>query len=338
MKKISSQSFKLILTFVIIFSNYSYGKEFQKLFEITTPMSEVSNVDAAISKSFNDLIYRLTGAKNLATIKQIAPSVKIKKDYLTSYEPIKIDDQFFLVTKFNKDNLIEKLRSLEIPIIGYNRPTIMMLVKIEDGSQAPYILNNSSNSLVDNKIKIILDKVSNQRGIFFELPVFDLNDIKELNNLTIFDSEKDIILANYEYDFVLNLSFLQSKINKWIITGDYETKESLSLETSLDDLGASLNSLADNYLSTFIMPDKESSIEALVKNISTYDDLIKLQDAMFRLVSIKTSVIKSYIDDSIYYTLKINGDLDSFKKEIRANPYLQLIENDENVTFMLISN
>ena len=214
----------------------------------------------------------------------------------------------------------------------------MMLVKIEDGSQAPYILNNSSDSLVDIKIKIILDKVSNQRGIFFELPVFDLNDIKELNNLTIFDSEKDIILANYEYDFVLNLNFLQSKINKWIITGDYETKESLSLEGSLDDFGASLNSLADNYLSTFIIPDKESSIEVLVKNISTYDDLIKLQDAMLRLISIKTSIIKSYSDDSISYTLKINGDLDSFKKEIRANPYLQLIENDDNVTFMLISN
>ena len=77
-------------------------------------MSQVSNVDAAISKSFNDLIYRLTGAKNLTTIKQIAPSVKIKKDYLISYEPIKIDDQSFLVTKFNKDSLIEKLGSLEI--------------------------------------------------------------------------------------------------------------------------------------------------------------------------------------------------------------------------------
>ena len=201
-------------------------------------MSQVSSVDAAISKSFNDLIYRLTGTRNLSAIKQIAPSIKIKKDYLVSYEPIKIDDHSFLVTKFNKDSLIEKLGSLEIPIIGYNRPTIMMLVKIEDGSRAPYILNNSSDSLVDNKIKIILDKVSNQRGIFFELPVFDLNDIKELNNLTIFDSEKDIILANYEYDFVLNLNFLQSKINKWIITGDYETKESLSLESSLDDLGA----------------------------------------------------------------------------------------------------
>ena len=338
MKKISSQSFKFILTFVIIFSNYSYGKEFQKLFEITTPMNQVSNVDAAISKSFNDLIFRLTGSNNLTTIKQIAPSVKIKKDFLISYEPINIDDQSYLVAKFNKDSLIEKLEFLEIPIIGYNRPTVMMLMKITDGSQTPYILNNSSNSNVDNKIKIILDEVSNQRGIFFELPVFDLNDIKELKSLTIFDSERDIILSNYEYDFQLNLNLSQSNINKWIILGDYKSEKSLSLELTLDNLQTTLNSLADNYLSTFIISDKESYIEVIVNNISSYDDLMKLQDAMLRLISIRTSVIESYVKDSISYTLKINGDLDSFKKEIRANPYLQLIESDENVTFVLISN
>jgi hypothetical protein len=211
-------------------------------------------------------------------------------------------------------------------------------MKIEDGSQAPYILNNSSNSHVDNKIKIILDEVSNLRGIFFELPVFDLDDIKELNSLTIFDSERDIILSNYEYDFQLNLNLSQSNINKWIILGDYKSKKSLSLDLTLDNLQISLNSLADNYLSTFIISDNESYIEVIVNNITSYDDLMKLQDAMLRLISIRTSVIKSYVEDSISYTLKINGDLDSFKKEIRANPYLQLIESDENVTFVLISN
>ena len=166
-------------------------------------MSEVSNVDAAINKSFNDLIYRLTGTNNLSTIKQIAPSVKLKKDFLVSYEPININDQSFLVTRFNKKSLLGRLDSLKIPIVGYNRPTIMLLVKVEDGNDAPYILNNSSSKLIDQDIKLILSEVSNQRGIFFELPVFDLDDIKELESLTIFDSEEDIILSNYEYDLSL---------------------------------------------------------------------------------------------------------------------------------------
>jgi len=337
-KKTSSQSFNFILTFVIIFSNYSYGKEFQKLFEITTPMSEVSNVDAAINKSFNDLIYRLTGTNNLSTIKQIAPSVKLKKDFLVSYEPININDQSFLVTRFNKKSLLGRLDSLKIPIVGYNRPTIMLLVKVEDGNDAPYILNNSSSKLIDQDIKLILSEVSNQRGIFFELPVFDLDDIKELESLTIFDSEEDIILSNYEYDYQLNLNISQSYINKWVITGDINSNKATSLKLTLSTLRSKLNTLANDYLYAFKIPNSQSSIRVVVNNINSYNELNQLQDAMSRLISIKNTKINSYVNKSVAYTLQISGDIESFKKEVNANPYLQLIESDDNVTFVLLNN
>ena len=301
-------------------------------------MSEVSNVDAAINKSFNDLIYRLTGTNDLSTIKQIAPSVKLKKDFLVSYEPINIYDKSFLVTRFNKKSLLEKLDSLKIPIIGYNRPTIMLLVKVEDGNDAPYILNNSSSKLVDHDIKLILDEVSNQRGIFFELPVFDLDDIKELSSLTIFYSEEDIILSNYEYDYQLNLNISQSYINKWVITGDINSDKATSLKLTLSTLRKKLNTLANDYLHAFKIPNSQSSIRVIVNNINSYNELKQLQDVMSRLISIKTSKINSYVDRSVVYTLQISGDIKSFKKEVNANPYLQLIESDDNVTFVLLNN
>ena len=301
-------------------------------------MSEVSNVDAAINKSFNDLIYRLTGTNDLSTIKQIAPSVKLKKDFLVSYEPINFNKKSFLVTRFNKTSLLGKLDSLKIPIIGYNRPTIMLLVKVEDGNDAPYILNNSSSKLIDHDIKLILDEVSNQRGIFFELPVFDLDDIKELSSLTIFDSEEDIILSNYEYDYQLNLNISQSYINKWVITGDINSDKATSLKLTLSTLRKKLNTLANDYLYAFKIPNSQSSIRVIVNNINSYNELKQLQEAMSRLISIKTTKINSYVDTSVVYTLQISGDTESFKKEVNANPYLQLIESDDNVTFVLLNN
>jgi len=301
-------------------------------------MSEVSNVDAAINKSFNDLIYRLTGTNDLSTIKQIAPSVKLKKDFLVSYEPINFNEKSFLVTRFNKTSLLGKLDSLKIPIIGYNRPTIMLLVKVEDGNDAPYILNNSSSKLIDHDIKLILSEVSNQRGIFFELPVFDLDDIKELSSLTIFDSEEDIILSNYEYDYQLNLNISQSYINKWVITGDINSDKATSLKLTLSTLRKKLNTLANDYLYAFKIPNSQSSIRVIVNNINSYNELKQLQEAMSRLISIKTTKINSYVDTSVVYTLQISGDTESFKKEVNANPYLQLIESDDNVTFVLLNN
>ena len=338
MKKNSSHFLNFILLAVIIFSNYSFGKEFQKLFEITSPTNNVSNIDIVISKSFNDLVYRLTGDNNFRTIKKIAPDMKTKKDFLVSYEPITINNEPFLLSKFNKDSLIKKLNELEIPVIGYNRPITMMLIKIDDGKYPPYILNTSSNKLLDENIKFILNKISNKRGIFFELPVFDLNDLEELNNLTIFDSEKEIILSNYEYDYELNLQISQPFINQWIITGDLNLDKFINLDLILLDFEENLNIITDNFLTDFLTPNISNSINISVSNINSYNDFVGFQEALNRLISIKDAKMTSYTNSLLSYTFIIKGDSESFVKEVNANLDLQVINIEEDSILIELNN
>ena len=338
MKKNSSYLLNFILLTVIIFSNYSFGKEFQKLFEITSPTNSVSNIDIVISKSFNDLIYRLTGSNDFRIIKKIAPDMKTKKDFLVSYEPIKINNEPYLISKFNQDSLIKRLNELEIPVIGFNRPTSIIIIKIDDGKNQPYILNTSSNNLIDQDLKELLIKTSNQRGMFFELPIFDLNDLEKLNNLTIFDSEKEIILENYEYDFEINLQISQPFINQWIITGDINQQKFISYESIFLDLEKNLNKIADEYLSDLLQVDVENSIMVKVANVNTYNDLIALQSAMKRLISIKDKEIRSYFDSSLSYAFTINGSMESFIKEIDANLDLQFIEMKNDTILIELNN
>ena len=338
MKKNNSHFLNFILITVIIFSNYSFGKEFQKLFEITSPTNNVSNIDIVISKSFNDLVYRLTGDNNFRTIKKIAPDMKTKKDFLVSYEPITINNEPFLLSKFNKDSLIKKLNELEIPVIGYNRPITMMLIKIDDGKHPPYILNTSSNKLLDENIKFILNKISNKRGIFFELPVFDLNDIEELNNLTIFDSEKEIILSNYDYDYELNLQISQPFINQWIITGDLNLDKFINLDSILLDFEENLNIITDNYLTDFLTPNISNSINISVSNINSYNDFVGFQEALNRLISIKDAKMISYTNSLLSYTFIIKGDSESFVKEVNANLDLQVINIEEDSISIELNN
>jgi len=337
-KKNNSHFLNFILLAVIIFSNYSFGKEFQKLFEITSPTNNVSNIDIVISKSFNDLVYRLTGDNNFRTIKKIAPDMKTKKDFLVSYEPITINNEPFLLSKFNKDSLIKKLNELEIPVIGYNRPITMMLIKIDDGKHPPYILNTSSNKLLDENIKFILNKISNKRGIFFELPVFDLNDLEELNNLTIFDSEKEIILSNYEYDYELNLQISQPFINQWIITGDLNLDKFINLDLILLDFEENLNIITDNFLTDFLTPNISNSINISVSNINSYNDFVGFQEALNRLISIKDAKMTSYTNSLLSYTFIIKGDSESFVKEVNANLDLQVINIEEDSILIELNN
>ena len=338
MKKNSSYLLNFILLTVIIFSNYSFGKEFQKLFEITSATNSVSNIDIVISKSFNDLIYRLTGSNDFRIIKKIAPDMKTKKDFLVSYEPVKINNEPYLISKFNQDSLIKRLDELEIPVIGFNRPTSIIIIKIDDGKNQPYILNTSSNNLIDQDLKELLIKTSNQRGMFFELPIFDLNDLEKLNNLTIFDSEKEIILKNYEYDFEINLQISQPFINQWIITGDINQQKFISYESIFLDLEKNLNKIADEYLSDLLLVDVENSILVKVANVNTYNDLIALQRAMKRLISIKDKEIRSYFDSSLSYAFTINGSMESFMKEIDANLDLQFIEMKNDTILIELNN
>ena len=338
MKKNNSHFLNFILITVIIFSNYSFGKEFQKLFEITSPTNNVSNIDIVISKSFNDLVYRLTGDNNFRIIKKIAPDMKTKKDFLVSYEPITINNEPFLLSKFNKDSLIKKLNELEIPVIGYNRPITMMLIKIDDGKHPPYILNTSSNKLLDENIKFILNKISNKRGIFFELPVFDLNDLEELNNLTIFDSEKEIILSNYDYDYELNLQISQPFINQWIITGDLNLDKFINLDSILLDFEENLNIITDNYLTDFLTPNISNSINISVSNINSYNDFVGFQEALNRLISIKDAKMISYTNSLLSYTFIIKGDSESFVKEVNANLDLQVINIEEDSISIELNN
>jgi hypothetical protein len=230
------------------------------------------------------------------------------------------------------------LDELEIPVIGFNRPTSIIIIKIDDGKNQPYILNTSSNNLIDQDLKELLIKTSNQRGMFFELPIFDLNDLEKLNNLTIFDSEKEIILKNYEYDFEINLQISQPFINQWIITGDINQQKFISYESIFLDLEKNLNKIADEYLSDLLLVDVENSILVKVANVNTYNDLIALQRAMKRLISIKDKEIRSYFDSSLSYAFTINGSMESFMKEIDANLDLQFIEMKNDTILIELNN
>ena len=264
--------------------------------------------------------------------------MKTKKDFLVSYEPLTINNEPFLLSKFNKDSLIKKLNELEIPVIGYNRPITMMLIKIDDGKHPPYILNTSSNKLLDENIKFIPNKISNKRGIFFELPVFDLNDLEELNNLTIFDSEKEIILSNYDYDYELNLQISQPFINQWIITGDLNLDKFINLDSILLDFEENLNIITDNYLTDFLTPNISNSINISVSNINSYNDFVGFQEALNRLISIKDAKMISYTNSLLSYTFIIKGDSESFVKEVNANLDLQVINIEEDSISIELNN
>ena len=77
--------FKFTYIFLIIISNTSFGKEFDKLFTVYEPIIDSSNIEKSINTAFNKMIFRLSGDPSPSNIWKIINAGNNRKDFITSY-------------------------------------------------------------------------------------------------------------------------------------------------------------------------------------------------------------------------------------------------------------
>ena len=143
------------------------------------------------------------------------PEVKKEQDIseMVNNSVKKIEDQSYLKVSFDQKKFINQMDALSIPIINYSRPVLLFLIEVDSGSKSPYFLtHNGELSELDNKIIESLNKLSSERGIFLELPVFDLQDSKDLSSVTILSNPASRISSKYNFDQIIEI-----KINLIII-------------------------------------------------------------------------------------------------------------------------
>ena len=202
---------KYLVVVVIIFSNHSFGKEFNDLFTIYEPIQESSQIEKSINSAFNNMVYRLSGSSSPSNVWKIINSGSKRKDFITSYSIKKIDDKSYLEVIFNQDKFINQLDILSIPIINYSRPVLLFLIEIDSGLQQPYYLSyNSKLKTIDKVFVESLKKFSSSRGLFLELPIFDLEDSNDLATSTILSNPVNRISSKYNFDMLVKIKLTKS--------------------------------------------------------------------------------------------------------------------------------
>ena len=196
---------KHLIVILIIFSNYSFGKEFEELFTIYEPIESYNTIESSINSAFNNLVYRVSGSNSPSNIWRVINSGSSRKDFITSYAIKNIDNVSYLEVKFNQSLVVNKFKELSIPIIGYSRPVILFLVEVKSGSDSSYYVTRDSVKNIDKVFIEILDSASTQRGLFLELPTFDLEDKRNIANSTILNSPIEEIISKYNYDQLVQI-------------------------------------------------------------------------------------------------------------------------------------
>tara|TARA_X000000950_G_scaffold34749_1_gene37266 strand:+ start:384 stop:1406 length:1023 start_codon:yes stop_codon:yes gene_type:complete len=315
---------------LIIFSNTCFGKEFDKLFTIYTPIEDRSQIENSINKSFNTMIYRLSGKNSPTNIWKIINAGNSRKDFIKSYSVVNNNENNLLEVNFNKNLLISKFKELSIPFIGNSRPTILFLIKIDSGLKDPYYLSfQESDSDLEKNIKNYLTKASQSRGIFLELPELDLLDLNNLNNYEKIVNSKLFFGEKYLTDEIINIDISKTGINKWSVSGDIRLTSAdqnfneIFIKAFSEYTDESINLLLNDNL---IDINKVSSVNISIENINSYQDYKKSKKIIEDLVGTKDINISKFNTNTIYYQLSIYGDLKSIIYEFKDTSLLSIVD------------
>ena len=330
---------KHFIVVLIIFSNQSFGKEFNELFTIYTPVENSSKIESSINSSFNNLIFRISGSNSPSNIWRIINSGSTRKDFIISYSIKNFDGMSFLEVKFNQDKVISKFKELSIPIIGYSRPVVLFLIEIESGTESSYFVSQEAKNGLDTIFIDSLDKLSKHRGLFLELPILDLEDQEVLSNSNILSSPKEYLISKYNFDELVDLKLINIGFNEWLFSGDIERSISSNIykkniESIFEEYVESIIPIA--FQDLIIDTSNVFSITIDVQGITSYEDYKISKDKLLTLIEVTDLEILSFKNNIIRYKANIMGDTSSLNREIRNNSFFKIHDYKNNEQLNLI--
>jgi len=322
---------KHFLVILIIFSNHSFGKEFEELFTIYVPIKNSSEIESSINKSFNNLVFRISGSKSPSNIWKIINSGSSRKDFIQSYSIKNINMSSYLEVNFDQELVINKFKELSIPIVGYSRPVIFFLINIESGSDEPYYVSQESNNEIDALIIETLAELSNERALFLELPLLDLEDKKYISNTNILSSPKEYLISKYDFDELVDVKLTNLGFNQWLFSGDIE--EGIPSENYIEDIKKAFTLYVESriqsiYKNLIIDTSKTLLLEVTIEGINSYEEYKIAKEELSKIIAISNLEILNFKNNTIAYKVNVMGDFNTFKSSINNNTFFEIMTDN----------
>ena len=317
-----NQKFKTLFLLNFFLINLVFSKELPTLFEITISSDQYTNTNDGLNKAFNRLIQKLSGSRNKKFLWKIGDAGLKKIDFVSSYSTEMIEDKEYLSVSFSSDLLIPQLRQLDIPLIGFNRPVILFLIKLDTGESSPiYIDGSQSNNSFAVEIKKTLEDISRDRGVYIELPEFDLEDQNLLKQTNILFSPSSYIKEKFYNDAFLSIQLIKIGINQWTLNGDFKTLSAIQDKEVLSYLQNVVQDFLDNFLEVQqLEPGKlGEKIVISVEGMNNFRDFQSVESELDKIFAIQSRAFRSFEPKRVAYNAQLFQTKESLIKELRGS-------------------
>ena len=316
------QKIKILLLLNLLLVNTALSKELPGLFEVMIPEDQYTNTNDGLNKAFNLLIQKLSGSRSKKLLWKIGDAKLKKVEYVAAYSTKLIGDKEFLDVKFNAEALIPELRKIGIPLIGFNRPVILILFKLDTGESAPVFLgNSSSNDVLSSKLKQMLKDISLARGVYLELPEFDLEDQNLLSQANILFSPANYIQEKFYNDSFLSIELVRVGINQWSVNGDLESNSTLQEKELIEFFQNTFHNILDDILEVQPLGPGISGERMMVsiQGLGSFSDFQSVESELDKIFAIKSRTFHSFERTKIDYHTQLFQTKASLIKELRGS-------------------
>ena len=315
-------------------SNPVYAKELSTLFEVKIPADQYTNTNDGLNKAFNQLIKKLSGSRSKKYLWRIGDAKLKKIDFVSSYSIESFEDSETLIAQFNASTLIPELRDLGIPLIGFNRPVILFLLKVDTGESKPIFLEDShTSSSVSSEIVSILTTIGKERGVYLELPTFDLEDQNLFGQPNILFEPSQYIQDKFYNDGFLSIQISRVGINQWSIDGDLQSSSPIREEMLLDFLEEQIHLYLDDFLEVRPLAAGLLGDEILlsVHGLKSFQDFQFVELELDKIFAIKSKQYHLFSPSQIEYRAQLFQTKDSLLKELRGSSALIVKSFDDQL-------
>ncbi|MDA9925527.1 DUF2066 domain-containing protein [Gammaproteobacteria bacterium] len=332
-----SQKIKILLLLNFLLVNMAFSKELPALFEVKIPVDQYTNTNDGLNKAFNRLIQKLSGSRSKKFLWRIGDTQLNKIEFVSSYSTELIGEEEFLSVKFNSEALIPELRKIGTPLIGFNRPVILILFKMDKGESAPVYLDSSaSTDLMSAKIKQTLIDIALQRGVYLELPEFDLEDQNLLNQANILFSPSNYIQEKFYNDAFLDIELVRIGINQWSINGDLKTISPLQEKQVIEFFQNAIHEFLDDLLEVKPLEPGASgeSMMVSIQGLNNYQDFQSVESELDKIFAIKSRSFHAFQRTKVDYMTQLFQTKDSLMKELRGSTKFLIKEYNADTNYL----
>jgi len=331
------QKIKILLCLNFLMVNMTFSKEFPALFEVNIPVDQYTNTNDGLNKAFNRLIQKLSGSRSKKLLWRIGDAQLNKIEFVSSYSTELIGEQEFLSVKFNSEALIPELRKIGTPLIGFNRPVILILFKIDTGESTPVYLDNSASTyLMSAKIKKTFMDIALQRGVYLELPEFDLEDQNLLNQTNILFSPSDYIQEKFYNDAFLSIDLIRVGINQWSVSGDLKTIAPLQEKQVIEFFENTIHAFLDELLEVKPLEPGISGerLRVSIIGLNNFQDFESVESELDKIFAIKSRSFYAFQRTKIDYITQLFQTKDSLVKELKGSTKFLIKEYNADTNYL----